>query len=291
MPAIITVASLYREIRDRLSAALGSREAEAATKVIFEDIRGLSHADIVLYGHREIEPETAAYIRQIAGRIADGMPVQYAVGCAMFYGMKFKVSPAVLIPRPETEGLVDMIVADWKTRRDLKVLDCGTGSGCIAVALARNLPFSDVCAIDISDDALDVARTNAKRLRAKVDFCHRDILTLEPCRLPEYNIIVSNPPYIAESESQDMDVRVKCCEPKEALFVPDSDPLRFYRPIAVYAKSALLDGGKLYFEINPRFATQIHDMLTDCGFVNVTVSLDYLGRARFASAVQPSEND
>ena len=165
----------------------------------------------------------------------------------------------------------------------LKVLDCGTGSGGIAIALARNLAFSKVDAIDISDDAIAVANDNAKVLKTYIHVYKRDILTLKSGN-ERYDIIVSNPPYIADAEAAEMDKRVKDYEPHTALFVPDDDPLKFYRPIAEYAIETLNQDGTLYFEINPRFVDDMKQMLSSAGFNSVDAERDYIGRYRYIKA-------
>ena len=253
-----------------------------------EDVRGATPTDLVVNGDRTVEPPTLGRIYDIVARIISGEPVQYAVGSARFYGIDFTVTPDVLIPRPETEGLVDMIVSQWSGRDDLRVLDCGTGSGCIAIALARNLPFSAIDAIDISNAALKVAEENSRRLKTSVGFYRRDILKLTPPDAPLYDIIVSNPPYIARDEAAAMDDRVLGYEPADALFVPDDNPLIFYRAISAYAVKALKAGGRLYFEINPRFRDAMTAMLADDGFTDIDTRRDYLGRYRFVSASKPA---
>lgn len=279
-----TVSDIYRELISVLTAPLGQREATAAARIILEDVRGVTPTDLVVNGDRTLENGTIVHIKNIADKICSGMPVQYAVGQARFYGMDFVVTPDVLIPRPETEGLVDMIIDDCGSRNDLSILDCGTGSGCIAIALARHLRFADIRAIDISKAALKVAEDNARRLKTRIVFAVLDILKLGTGIKDKYDIIVSNPPYITHSESADMDYRVKNYEPSGALFVPDDDPLKFYRPIALFAANALNPEGKLYFEINPLFVDELKKMLGTAGFNNVDTERDYLGRYRFIRA-------
>lgn len=281
--AQLTVNQLYRELVASMTPSLGEREAVSASRIILEDVRGITPTDLIVNGHRTVEDMTVDRVRKIAAAVNEGEPVQYAVGSARFYGLDFLVSPAVLIPRPETEGLVDMIVKDYAGMSDLKVLDCGTGSGCIAIALARNLAFSKVDAIDISDDAIAVADVNAKVLKTYIHVYKRDILTLKPDN-ERYDIIVSNPPYIADAEAAEMDKRVKDYEPLTALFVPDDDPLKFYRPIAEYAIETLNQDGTLYFEINPRFVDHMKQMLSSAGFNSVDVVRDYIGRYRYIKA-------
>jgi release factor glutamine methyltransferase len=197
--------------------------------------------------------------------------------------MTFEVTTATLIPRPETEELVDTITRQWKRVPDATVLDLGTGSGCIAIALARALRFPKVTAIDISAEALNVARKNAAAYRCHIDFRQADMLHLPP----ESNcmdIIVSNPPYIADSERTSMSANVLDFEPHSALFVPDSDPLLFYTAIARYASTALTQRGALYMEINPLFVGQLRQMLSHYGFADVTILADMQGRQRIAVA-------
>jgi release factor glutamine methyltransferase len=207
--------------------------------------------------------------------------MQYVLGKAYFMGMELRVTAATLIPRPETAQLVDRIIDDFGSAKDVRLLDIGTGSGCIAIALARGLKFADISAIDISADALDVARENARNMYVSVNFERADALQLQ-ARPNSYDVIVSNPPYIAEAERADMDARVYDHEPATALFVPDSDPLLFYRAIAVYAHTALSPHGSLYFEINPLFVNQLRDMLTSVGFSKVDTVRDFRGNIRFA---------
>lgn len=282
----MTIREYFRHIVSVLQPAVGT-EAEAAARIIFEDVAGYSRTFIFVNGDREVTDFMQKRIREVVDKVIGGTPVQYATGKARFMGMDFVVSPAVLIPRPETEGLVDLITDDYNGRSGLKVLDVCTGSGCIAVALARALPFADVKAVDISDAALDIARENARALKARVDFEKEDALAMKaPAAV--YDIIVSNPPYVGESEKKDMESRVLDYEPALALFVPDDDPLRFYRAIGTYAMKALMPGGQLYFEINPLHADALKSLLEVIGFEDCQLIRDYRGAVRFARAVLPS---
>ena len=279
----MTVNEYFRQACAELGTALGSEaEGEAAARIVLEDVAGYDRKYLFMYPDRELLDETRQRIQAVVDSIKAGEPVQYAVGRARFMGMDFKVTPDVLIPRPETEGLCDTIVRDADGRSDLRVLDIGTGSGCIAVSLARALPFAQVDAMDVSTAALAVARENAQQLGAKVNFIQDDILT---AKAPEayYDIIVSNPPYVCRSEEADMDARVSDREPALALFVPDDDPLKFYRAICRYASRGLKPGGRLYFEINSRFPEEMRRLMEDEGFTDVDVTRDYKGNYRFAS--------
>ncbi len=284
---MISIRDFYSQVKRRLEALLpDGGEAEAAARIIFEDVAGYTKVFIFANGDREITASMQERIGAVVDKVAAGMPVQYAVGKAFFMGNNFTVTPAVLIPRPETAGLVDMVVDDWQGRSDLHVLDIGTGSGCIAISLARALPFADVDGMDVSDDALAVARRNAVALKAKVDFEQSDILRAVP-RAEAYDIIVSNPPYVTEQEAKDMTADVLDHEPHRALFVPDGDPLVFYKAIASYARKALKRGGKLYLEINQHFPKKMSELLSGCGFTDVAVLRDYKGNYRYATAKQP----
>lgn len=282
----MTVSELNRELVATLTPELGRGEAQSAARIIWEDVMEYTPVEIVTRGNYELEDFTVGHIRDIARRVVGGEPVQYAVGQARFMGMDLKLSRATLIPRPETEGLVDMITDRAGDRSDLRVLDIGTGSGCIAIALARALHFATIDAIDISQAALDVAAANARRLKAAVNFRQADALRLVPPDRPVYGIIVSNPPYVLESERSTMDSRVTEYEPATALFVPDSEPLRFYTPITAYAAKALRPGGTVYFEINPLEADAVRAMMEAAGLDRVTISRDYLGRERYAYGVK-----
>lgn len=282
----MTLAQLNQHIVTVLTPVLGASEAKATARLLLEDDLKVTPTMLFTRGDRVLEPETVARYDRILARISAGEPPQYVIGSARFMGMDLKVTPATLIPRPETAELVDMITDRADGRTDLRILDIGTGSGCIAIALSRAIPFCSVEAIDISSDALAVARENGKTLHAPVDFRHEDILHPDPVSEP-YDIIVSNPPYIAHREKAAMEPRVKDYEPASALFVPDSDPLVFYRAIARYASTALKPGGFLALEINPLFATDLQVMLAREGFTCEIVR-DSFGKKRFAFAVHAS---
>lgn len=281
----MTLGTLHRSLMTRLTATLGEGEARATVRMLFDDVLGLSPTQVVLGADREVEPEIESLMSRMCGRIVGGEPPQYVTGRAMFMGMTLDVNDAVLIPRPETAGLVDLITDCVGDRADLRILDVGTGSGCIAIALARACRFARVTAVDISTRALEVAAANARRLAPGVVTACLDILTAPLPEQPLYDIIVSNPPYIVPSEQAEMESRVVDHEPATALFVPEDDPLLFYRAIARYGVAALEPGGALFFEINPLFATPLQTMLLNAGYNDVTIDLDYLGRRRYCTAV------
>lgn len=284
----MTVGTMQRELIRRLTSRYGAREARAMTSLIFFHLKGWDNTAIILNSDLPVSQRMIDDCGRILARLDHDEPIQYILGQARFYGMDLKVSPAVLIPRPETAELVDMIVQRFSGRDDLRILDIGTGSGAIAIALSRNLPFSRVTAVDISEDALDLARQNAADRHADIRFMHLDILT-QSIADRSFDIIVSNPPYIPEEEKRDMEDNVLRYEPASALFVPDNDPLKFYRRIADVAVKALVPGGSLYFEINPRFAADITAMLHKDGFLKVAVTRDAQNRDRFVSATLPDD--
>lgn len=285
-PSGLTVGEISRRTASALAPAVGGgREAAAMVRIIWEWLKGWDTARQLLHADDQASVFVDSEFARITARVVAGEPLQYVLGEAQFYGMTLEVSPDVLIPRPETAELVDAIVDRYGRQDDLRVLDVATGSGCIAVALARNLPFSRVTALDISAKALAVASRNASRLKAKVEFAECDILKALPPSAPCFDIVVSNPPYIAMSEKSSMDPRVVDHEPSLALFVSDSDPLLFYRAVARYAASALVGGGALFFEINPLFANELTQMLNAAGsWTDVELWRDSFGKLRFASA-------
>lgn len=276
---------MLSKLRRELRPIYGNRETEAIIRLIFHYVKGWSTVDILVHQGDVLSDFAKTEIEGILGRLLHHEPIQYITGEARFHGMDLKVTPDVLIPRPETDELTDMVISDCGDREDLRVLDVATGSGCIAIALARNLRFASVTAIDVSEKALEVARENAVRLKAKVDFIHADVFKWNPSA--SYDVIVSNPPYIDESERESMEANVTDYEPSLALFVPDSDPLRFYRRICAIACDSLKGGGSLYFEINPRHSADMVSLLEGQGFVEVEVYRDSYGKERFVKALKP----
>lgn len=279
----MTLRELVTSLRHRLTPDYGEREAKAIIRLIFYSLKGWEGTDMIIHEGDEISEYIQEKIEEILERLARREPIQYILSTAYFYGMDLKVTPATLIPRPETEEMVDLIVKRYGGNKDLKVLDIGTGSGAIAIALSRNLPFSEVTALDFSEEALKVARENAATFKADIDFIHADIFTFLPGE-KEYDIIVSNPPYIDESEKKDMERNVLDYEPHTALFVPDDNPLVFYSRIAEVAARGLKPGGALWFEINPRYAVDLVALLKRENFRDIELHKDLYGRERFLSA-------
>ena len=278
-----TVEQAVRTIRTALRPLYPAGEVEGFIRIIFRHLLHYEPVDILLRKDTVLPGFIPDKIDKVVEELKKSRPVQYIFNEARFHGHDFYVDGSVLIPRPETEELVDIIV-DENGLSDLSVLDAGTGSGCIAISLALALKFPEVTAVDISEKALEVARRNAAALNARnIDFVCCDMLDM-PVEVGRYDIIVSNPPYIAESEKAGMDRNVLDYEPSEALFVPDDDPLRFYKALSRFGADALKPGGRLYFEINSRFPAEIKKMLDADGYVDVELLRDMQGLWRFARA-------
>lgn len=277
----MTVKEAQAAIRNALSGIYPKGEVDGICRIIMEEWMHYTPVDVILRADTTLPDVVAEKLEHALPRLCAHEPIQYIVGVAHFHGHRFFVDRSTLIPRPETEQLVDMII-DENTATDLRVLDIGTGSGCIAISLARTLRYAQVTAFDISADALKVASRNAKELKCNVLFKQTDILTAQPSGC--YDIIISNPPYICKRESASMEDNVLKYEPHSALFVPDNDPLLFYRTIAHFAAKTLADGGRLYFEINPLYSHATQQMLKESGFSNIVATRDFYGRERFVAA-------
>ena len=270
---------IIARIETPLTALYGEREARQIARIIVMELGGLCLTDLVAEPDKELGINE---LDRIIGELAAGRPLQYVLGHTEFYGLDFQVREGVLIPRPETEELVRTIVERHRSDSGLRILDIGTGSGCIAVTLAAELPDARVTAVDISDTALRIARRNAERHRQTVRFERRDILTGPP--EGEFDLIVSNPPYVTESEKRQMSPNVLRYEPHRALFVPDDDPLLFYRAIAGLGRRLFAPGGTVYFEIDERFGTQTVELLENEGYREIVLSKDFFGKPRTVSA-------
>lgn len=293
----------YHDICQRLTPMYGPQEAKAMTRMLLEDLFSLSFADILCGATEHLSDADTLRLQQSVDRLLDAEPLQYVTGTAFFCGHPFHVAPGVLIPRPETEWIVDTAV-NLVTSSAPRIFDIGTGSGCIAtsisLALADRHCYTE--AWDISEDALRIAADNAERLGADVKFRRRDALRLEEDFPAEENqsgaevliadnassaswdVIVSNPPYICNREAADMHANVLRHEPHLALFVPDTDPLLFYRAIASYAMRSLRKGGWLLFECNTLYAHDTAQMASDMGFATSVVEDDCFGKPRFVKA-------
>lgn len=266
----------------RLAARYGTREGRAIYMLVMEQRFGLSPTQVLLGKDKELSPHDLGLLDNITARLLQGEPVQYVLGECSFCGHDFHVEPGVLIPRPETAELVGMILA--ATPAPLRILDIGTGSGCIAVSLA--LEGHQVTAMDISTQALHIASGNAHRLGADVQMVQEDILH-PGMQEHMWDLIVSNPPYIRQAEANEMEETVLEHEPHTALFVPDDDPLLFYRAIGLFALEHLSAQGTLWLEINREFPQQTCDLLATQGFTCVQAMKDSYGNHRFVKATRP----
>lgn len=284
----------YSEIWHRIATSYEDGEARAIARILIEELFGLSYTDIVCGATDQLSADDTLRLDTAVRRIEQGEPLQHVLGYADFCGNHFGVNASVLIPRPETEWLVDEGerlmngASNAAPSAPKRILDIGTGSGCIAISLKLRLGKAYMEAWDISEEALRTAESNAKALKAEVAFCKRDALRAEESVAP-WDLIVSNPPYICDSERADMDDNVLLHEPHTALFVPDDDPLRFYRAIARYALRSLSNGGSLLFECNTRYAEATGEMMREMGFEDVTVNDDCFGLPRFVKGSSPSQ--
>lgn len=269
-------------IRQSLQDIYPPEEVKALTMLICCDMLCLDALDIYLGKDMILSECKERELENIIFRLQKNEPIQYIRGFAEFDGRRFKVAPGVLIPRPETVELVELVVRENASAR--RLLDIGTGSGCIAISLDKKLPEAEVEAWDISEDALAIARENNKELAADVTFLQKDVLSDDWEKAPSFDVIVSNPPYVTEAEKKDMDANVLDWEPELALFVPDDDPLRFYRRIADLGRELLLPDGKLYFEINQAYGRETVHILEMNQYHDVRVIRDIFGKERIVTA-------
>jgi release factor glutamine methyltransferase len=286
-----TIKDVFLEFQQGLTGVYDSRETEAITLLVLEEITGMSRAKLKAFPEDEVNGEAIEKISGLLEELKTGRPVQYILGSTEFYGLNFLVNPATLIPRPETEELVEWIIESQKlkvkSQKLISILDIGTGSGCIAISLKKNLPDTDVTAIDISADALHTARQNAVINEVKVEFILDDILNTKfEIEYSNFEIIVSNPPYVTLQDKLMMHQNVTGFEPHSALFVPENAPLIFYKAIADYANEHLSPGGILFFEINENFGKETVELLTDKGFINIELRQDMGGRDRMVKAMR-----
>lgn len=269
-------------IRSRLQPYYTAEEVSALSRIVCCDLLGQAPTDYYLGKDIALSPKKEQELEDILQRLSRFEPLQYIEGRTLFLGRELLVAPGVLIPRPETEELVELMLKEIPA--DARILDVGTGSGCIAISLAKELPDTLVTAWDVSPEALSVAQANARKLQADVRFVECDVLACQVDEVGLYDVIVSNPPYVTEAEKADMEPNVLQWEPSLALFVPDDDPLRFYRRIAVLGRDMLADGGRLYFEINRAYGREMVEMLRTVGYVGVRVEKDLSQNDRFVIA-------
>lgn len=276
-------------IRQSLEGLYPAGEITCLVRLLMERICGIAPYQLLAGKGKELSETEKERIREIVGALQKSVPVQYALGTARFYGREFIVNPSVLIPRPETEELVEIILKDIRQKKHaapLRIADVGTGSGCIALTLAAEVSQAQVTAIDISAEALATARTNAARLKVNATFIQADILsdTAGDAIPGRFDLIVSNPPYVMASEKKEMEKNVLDYEPHLALFVDDDDPLLFYRHIARFGKKRLNLEGRLYFEINARCGEATTRLLQTEGYRDITLIRDMAGKDRMIKA-------
>lgn len=269
-------------IRQSLQEIYPPEEVKALSMLICCDMLGLDALDIYMGKDIILSECKQRELENIIFRLQKNEPIQYIRGIAEFDGRRFKVAPGVLIPRPETVELVELVAQE--NTDACRLLDIGTGSGCIAISLDKRLPDAKVEAWDISEEALAIAYTNNKELKAEVMFLQRDVLSDDWEKTPSFDVIVSNPPYVTEAEKNGMDANVLDWEPELALFVPDDDPLRFYRRIADLGRELLLPEGRLYFEINQAYGRETAHMLEMNQYRDVRVIKDIFGKDRIVTA-------
>ena len=278
----------YNELWRQLAQIYDEGEAKAIARMTYEVRYRLTLSDLCLGKDTQLSADDQTQLEEIAKRLLQGEPIQYVLEHADFYGRTFWVNKHVLIPRPETEELCLWIVSEVRGKRlevrDYSALDIGTGSGCIAITLAAEIPEARVTAWDISTEALAVARENAKRTNVHVSFEQMDTLHLTSDIILQtsgaFDLIVSNPPYICNKERETMETNVLEHEPHTTLFVPDDNPLLFYRAIAQYGLTALKTGGWLYFEINPIYAGTLADLLSKMSYHDIEIKEDQFGKRR-----------
>ncbi len=282
-----TLKNVFSEYRSVLSGQYENREIESIFYLLCETYLGFSKTDMHLNAEMTMETDQLKRFDTSLESLKQNTPVQYIIGVAHFYGLEFKVTPDVLIPRPETEEMVDLIIRTWKDEQktDFSILDIGTGSGCIAISLSCNLPRAKVSGVDISRAALDIAHENAIKYGCSIDFREADILSRKDwARLSRFDIIVSNPPYVLESERAHIHRNVLDYEPDQALFVHDPDPLLFYNAIGDFAVLHLNRPGTLYFEINEKYGSEVCGILHQKGFDSSEIIRDIHGKERFVKA-------
>ncbi|WDF81274.1 peptide chain release factor N(5)-glutamine methyltransferase [Mucilaginibacter sp. KACC 22773] len=308
---MITIKDVFEDYK-QLNKVYDANEVESLTLLTISQVTNLTKASVKAFPERELNEEQAQKLKNIAAELITGKPIQYILGVTEFYGLPFKVNPSVLIPRPETEELVEWVLAVCSGRLAVgssqwavgsgqsaidnrqfagSILDIGTGSGCIAISLKKNLPQAQVSAIDISEGALQTAKENADLNDVQVQFIQADILdaatTHHSPLLTAHQIIVSNPPYVTLDDKKQMHTNVTDFEPHTALFVPQDDPLLFYRAIADFASGNLTAGGYLFFEINESLGNETVALLRDKHFTDIELRQDMSGRDRMIGCRSP----
>lgn len=279
----------YQLLQQRLQSMYEPREASQIAEMVMEKITGYSRTERLIHHEKLLNADQTEIFEEDLKELESGRPVQYVLGECWFQDMVFKVDERVLIPRPETEELVEYIKSSYKNipcsvDNPCRLIDIGTGSGCIAVSLKKALPLFEVWAVDKSLKALELAKENAKILDVEISFKQSDILEeLKNDSLPAFNVIVSNPPYIPHNESKELEKHVIAFEPNEALFVTNQDPLEFYKAIVEFAEHHLLRGGMIFFETHEKYASGVVQLLEENEFEQIQIKKDLQGKDRIVS--------
>jgi release factor glutamine methyltransferase len=286
-----TIKDVFETYKQQLITIYDAQETEAITLMVLTEILDSSKAIIKAFPENELTLTQQEEANNILIQLKTGKPLQYALGYAEFYGLKFLVNAATLIPRPETEELVQWALSSVEAA-EVNILDIGTGSGCIAISIKKNIPNAQVTAIDISPEALHIAKQNAVMNEVEINFIEADILNKKSDpdsyrdEIPKSEIIISNPPYVTLEDKKRMHVNVIDFEPHTALFVPENDPLIFYKAIADFAVTNLVKGGLLFFEINESLGKETVDLLESEGFIDVELRQDMSGKDRMVKGVR-----
>ncbi|MFA0961533.1 peptide chain release factor N(5)-glutamine methyltransferase [Roseivirga sp. BDSF3-8] len=281
----IKAGEIFRDTAKSLKGVYESPENDSVAMLLIEGVLGISRRNILLDESMEIDASMQHKLREAVEKCLAHIPVQHVLGAGAFYGRDFRVGRDVLIPRPETEELVYLVLSTYKGR-SLKAVDIGTGSGCIGITLALEHSAAEIMALDVSEAALEVAKDNADRLGAKLQFVQLDVLA-EPLPTSELDAVVSNPPYIPVKEKKSMEQRVTVYEPEMALFVPDEDPLLFYRRIGELALLHLREGGGLFVEIHESYGMEVVALYREQGYKMVECLPDMQGKPRMVRAFRP----
>lgn len=274
--------NIKTHIQDQLKDIYSANEIRILTSMIFENVLELSASELLNYKFNQLSDEDHTKIKEFTKRLKNREPIQYILGETEFYNLKFKVTSDVLIPRPETEELIDWAL-EFIKNKPLSILDIGTGSGCIAVTIGKKNPNAKIHAWDISETALQIAAENAQNNQVEIFFSKKDILKIQNHQIL-YDVIISNPPYIPNEEKNSIDAQVVDFEPHLALFVADNQPLIFYESISRFAKTNLTQGGMLFFEIHQNYGSQMVEMLQKMEFHNIELKKDISGNDRMIRA-------
>lgn len=280
--SVTTIQQYTKELLQELNDIYADNEIREFAKIMLEHVLKVSRTQLLMMSNDHLSANQISELRAMSDKLKKQIPIQYIIGKTEFYDLSFEVNKSVLIPRPETEELVDWILKDHK-HQPQKIVDIGTGSGCIAISLKANMPNTEVYAWDISTDALSVAKKNAEINNVSITFQEVDVLNHQP-QINELDCIVSNPPYVRELEKELMEDNVLNHEPHTALFVSNNDPLIFYRTIAKLGIEMLKTDGLLYFEINEYLSPEMTDMLTEMGYFSIECRKDINGKDRMMKA-------